>query len=399
MAKIMSTPTIDRLFGHPVTAALRTTRPFAMSVFGLRLPVVLFALVFSHANACAQTAGTLPDYVPLLPQVKAKALVVDPQKGYAVKELKPDIYMITEGAYESVFVTTGKGVVLFDAPPSFARHIVPAVTETTREPIVELVYSHIHVDHIGGAGLVLHQVPKLEILAENGTAEFLREMQDPNRPVPTHTFKDHYTLKVGSLTADLTLGHWHTPEGDLIINIPDKKFVMAIDAFSAGASPFMGLDLTMNMHEYLKFFDQLSAMDWDVMVPGHHSTPATRGDLQIAKHYVTDVYNTVTRLLAENHQALRAQAAAKYGDNSWAIASVIINSEVDQCAKEIENRWIERLEGVDIWAPSHCRTALVYAEWDVGPRKPLPVARTKTPNRFRQEAGLSVRAATSPPSR
>jgi hypothetical protein len=46
----------------------------------------------------------------------------------------------------------------------------------------------------------------------------------------------------------------------------------------------------------------------------------------------------------------------------------LIDSEVEQCAKEIKSRWIERLEGVDIWAASHCRTALVYEEWDVGPR-------------------------------
>jgi glyoxylase-like metal-dependent hydrolase (beta-lactamase superfamily II) len=319
--------------------------------------------------ATAQEPSTqLPSYVPLLPQVKARAPVVDPHKGYLVKELKPAIYMITEGAYESVFVTTGKGVVLFDAPPSFAQHIGQAVTETTSEPIVELVYSHLHADHIGGAGVILKQVPKLEIVAEEGTAEFLRDMHDPHRPIPTHTFKDHYTLKLGSLTADLKLGHWHTPEGDLLISIPDKNFVMAVDAFSAGATPFMGLDLTMNMHEYLHFYDQLQAMDWNVMVPGHHSTPATHEDLQVAKSYVTDVCNTVTRILAENHQTLRAQAAQKYGDNGWAIASVVIDNEVGECAKEIKDRWIERLEGVDIWAASHCRTALVYEEWDVGPR-------------------------------
>jgi glyoxylase-like metal-dependent hydrolase (beta-lactamase superfamily II) len=334
------------------------------------IAALIFALIFCFGvTANAQTDETLPDYVPLLPQVHAKALAVDPQKGYLVKELKPGIFMITEGAYESVFVTTGKGVVLFDAPPSFAQHIGQAVAETTREPIVELVYSHMHVDHIGGAGLILKQNPKIEILAEDGTAEFLREMQDPHRPVPTRTFKDHYTFKLGSLTAEMKVGHWHSPEGDLLISIPDRKFLIAIDAFSSGATPFMGLDLTMNMHDYLKFFDQLQAMDFDVMVPGHHSTPATHEDVEIAKSYVTDVYNTVAHILAEDHQALKARAIQKYGrENGWAVASVLINSEVDQCAKEIKSRWIDKLEGVDIWAASHCHTALVYAEWDVGPR-------------------------------
>jgi glyoxylase-like metal-dependent hydrolase (beta-lactamase superfamily II) len=334
------------------------------------LPVLLCGLSLCLGiSTPAQTSDALPDYVPLLPRVKAQAPVIDPQKGYAVKEVKPNVYMITEGAYESVFVATGKGVVLFDAPPSFARHIVQAVSETTNEPIVELVYSHVHVDHIAGAGLILQQNPKIEILAENGTAEFLREMRDPHRPVPTRTFKDHETLKLGSLTANMKVGHWHSPEGDLLISIPDRKFVIAIDAFSAGATPFMDLDLTMNMNEYLKFFDQLEAMDFEVMVPGHHSTPATREDLQVAKNYVTDVYNTMSRILTEDHKALKVRAVQKYGsENGWAIVSVLIDSEVNECANEIKGRWITKLEGVDIWAPSHCRTALVYAEWDVGRR-------------------------------
>lgn len=300
-------------------------------------------------SAWAQTADTLPDYAPLVPEIKAKSPVIDPEKGYVVEELKPGVFMITDGAYESVFVTTGMGVVLFDAPPSFAHHIQQAVAEKTSEPIVQLVYTHVHVDHIGGAGLILKQNPKMEILAEMGTAEFLREMHDPQRPVPTRTFKDQETLKLGSLTANMKVGYWHSPEGDLLISIPDKKFVIAIDAFSSGATPFMGFDLTMNMHEYLKLFDQLQAMDFDVMVPGHHGTPATQADVQVAKSYVTDVYNTVTRILAEDHQALRARAVQKYGsENGWAVASVLIDSEVNQCANEVKGRWIKKLEGVDI---------------------------------------------------
>jgi len=325
-------------------------------------------LLCSGVIASLAAAQTLPDYLPLLPAIKQKAITADPHKGYAVKLLKPGIYMVTEGAYESMFVTTGKGIVLFDAPPSFAGHISQAVAETSKEPIVELVYSHLHVDHIGGAGLILKEHPGIEILAEEGTSQFLREMQDPSRPVPTRTFKDRYTLRVGSLTANMTLGHWHSPEGDLLISIPDKKVVMAVDAFSAGATPFMGLDLTMNMHEYLKFFDQLQAIDFDVMVPGHHSTPATKEDLAIAKSYVTDVNRTVTGILGQDHAALKARALQKYGDNAWAVASVLIQDQVDQCAREITSRWSARLEGVDIWAASHCHTALVYAEWDVGPR-------------------------------
>jgi glyoxylase-like metal-dependent hydrolase (beta-lactamase superfamily II) len=335
---------------------------------GSRAAGLLALLAATLWAASATAAETLPDYVPLLAAVKEKAPSIDPHKGYAVKLLKPDVYMITEGAYESMFVTTGRGVVLFDAPPSLARHISQAVAETSQEPIVMLVYSHVHVDHIGGAGLILKEHPGMAILAEKGTSDFLRDMQDPSRPMPTRTFTERYVLKIGTMTANLSLGHWHSPEGDLLILIPDKKVVMAVDAFSAGATPFMGLDLTQNMHEYVRFLDQLQAMDFDVMVPGHHSTPATKKDLAIARSYVADVYQTVTRILREDHAALKTRAVQKYHDNTWAVASVLIHDAVDECAREITGRWIAKLEGVDIWAASHCHTALVYAEWDVGPR-------------------------------
>jgi glyoxylase-like metal-dependent hydrolase (beta-lactamase superfamily II) len=329
--------------------------------------LTLVLALFGADGAVAQQSETLPDFAPLLPDVRAKTNTVDPQKGYLVKELKPNVFMITDGGYESAFVTTGKGVVLFDAPPSFARHIVEAVSEVTKEPIVELVYSHLHVDHIGGAGEIARQIPKLEILAEDGTARILRELQDPERPIPTRIFKDHETLKVGSMTAEIKVGYWHSPEGDLIIFIPDKKFLMAIDALSSGAVPFMGLDLTMNMHDYLGVFDQFLAFDFDVMVPGHHSIPATRADVELTKDYVLDVYQTVKRIHESGHKTLVSEAVAKYGkENSFAVARVLSDHEAAECAKEIWERWAKKLEDVDVWAESHCRTALVYAEWDVG---------------------------------
>ncbi|HUN96282.1 MAG TPA: MBL fold metallo-hydrolase [Bradyrhizobium sp.] len=317
----------------------------------------------------ASQDSQLPDYAPLLPHVEARAWTVDAQKGYLVRELKPTVFMITDGGYQAMFLTTGKGVVLFDAPPSFARHIVQAVAEVTEEPIVTLVYSHGHVDHVAGAGLIRQHNPQVEIVAEDGVARFLRDQKDPNRPEPTRVFKEQETLTLGSMSAELKVGYWHSPPGDLFIYLPDKKVLMAVDTMSSGSVPFMGLDLTMNMHAYLKVFDQMLDYDFDVLVPGHHSNPSTRDDVKLVKDYVMDVYNTIKRIHESDHNALTSQAAQKYGrSNRYAIARVLIDSDVDQCAKEIKDRWKAKLNSVDVWAASHCRTALVYFEWDVGPR-------------------------------
>jgi glyoxylase-like metal-dependent hydrolase (beta-lactamase superfamily II) len=158
---------------------------FAVAALTIGLPLL--------CAAQAADAPALPNFKPVPAAIKARILPVDPAKGYLVKELKPDVYLITEGAYQSLFVTTGKGVILLDAPPSYGDKIVQAVAETTKEPIVELVYSHSHLDHISGAAQVVKQMPGIKILAEEGVARFLKEKNDPRRPIPTETFKGQYT--------------------------------------------------------------------------------------------------------------------------------------------------------------------------------------------------------------
>ena len=327
--------------------------------------MLTLALSF-NASSQAQEVDKLPNYVPVLPLIKARALAVDPQKGYLVKQVRPDVYVITDGIYQSAFVTTGKGVILFDAPESFARHIVKAVKEVTDEPIVQLVYSHAHLDHVAGAGLLVKRLPKLAIVAEADTAAFLREKKDPRRPIPTSTFKHQRTLKLGAMTVELKKGQWHSPEGDLFIYLPGRKFLMAIDTLAAGHVPFMDFDLSTNMHAYLKVFDQLLSYDFDVLVPGHLTYLADRQDVQMTKDYALDVYKTVKRIHDGTDQmGVMSAAAKKYSwDNKFAVFRTLLDGVVEQCGAEIQARWIDKLAGVDVFGASHCRAALIYARWD-----------------------------------
>lgn len=42
------------------------------------------------------------------------------------------------------------------------------------------------------------------------------EKKDPRRPIPTSTFKNQRTLKLGTMTVELKKGQWHSPGGDLL---------------------------------------------------------------------------------------------------------------------------------------------------------------------------------------
>jgi glyoxylase-like metal-dependent hydrolase (beta-lactamase superfamily II) len=328
----------------------------------------LFPMIAFVGPGLAQESGktNAAKYVAVLPEVTARALPVDPRKGYVVKEVKPGVFVIADGNYQSAFVTTGQGVILFDAPPTFADHIQQAVGEVTTEPIRRIVYSHAHLDHIAGTEFLLKKIPNLEIIAERGVTDFLMEKNDRRRPIPTKTFLGKETLSVGSAKVELKRGNWHSNEGDLFIYIPDKRFLMAIDTMAAGYVPFMNLDLTSNFHNYHKVFDELLAYDFDVLVPGHLTSLATREDVLQSKEYVLDVYKTVKRIHDGTDQMKAAAAAAeKYSwDNKFALFRTVLDDITDRSYEEIRGRWIKKLAGVDVWGRSHCRTAMIYVRWD-----------------------------------
>ncbi len=62
------------------------------------------------------------------------------------------LYMITDNAYQSMFLVYEDGVVVVDAPPPFAQHTRSAIAEVTNKPITHVISSHSHIDHIGSTG-------------------------------------------------------------------------------------------------------------------------------------------------------------------------------------------------------------------------------------------------------
>ena len=72
------------------------------------------------------TAPDLPDYAPIPPSSLGPALN---DQGYFVGRVERNLYWVTDGTYQSAFLTTRDGVVLFDAPPSIGHNLQRAVDE------------------------------------------------------------------------------------------------------------------------------------------------------------------------------------------------------------------------------------------------------------------------------
>src|SRR5216683_7345760 len=134
---------------------------------------LLYALLFAAAwggQVSAQTSQeSLKEYVPVLPSVKAKFWKIDPAVGYAVKNFGGGVYVISDNGWQSAFLVTDDGVIVFDAPASFGSKIPSAIAKVTDKPIKILVYSHIHKDHIGGSA-AFRDIKGLEIVALESVA-------------------------------------------------------------------------------------------------------------------------------------------------------------------------------------------------------------------------------------
>ena len=97
----------------------------------------------------------LPDYAPVPRSAFGPALN---EQGYYVGRVERNLYWITDGTYQSAFLTTSDGVVLLDAPPTIGHNIQRAVDEIASangvsNKVTHLIYSHHHADHGGASSL------------------------------------------------------------------------------------------------------------------------------------------------------------------------------------------------------------------------------------------------------
>ncbi len=174
---------------------------------------------------------------------------IDPAKGYFVDEIADGIYWLSGFRYQTLFFTTGEGVIVIDAPQPIGTSYLEAIQAVTDEPITHMIYSHAHNDHVGAAGLF---PPDIEYVAHQDTADLLSGV-----PAPTITFDDTYTLEVGNHVLELSyIGTYHSA-GDIVIYAPRQRVAMVVDLFHPRSAPFAGFGVTVDLGAHLQAHDLL----------------------------------------------------------------------------------------------------------------------------------------------
>ena len=280
-----------------------------------------------------------------------------PEKGYLVEEIRDNLYWVTDGSYNTVFLVTDEGVVAIDAPPSIGQNYLKAIAEVTDKPITHVIYSHAHLDHIGAGGIF----PKnATYIAHQDTASELKRATDLASntssipPIPTVTFPNNYTLQIGNQTLNLDYyGDNHMP-GNLFIYAPNQKTLMLVDVVFPGWVPFVYLAIANDVEGFIKAHDiVLSNYDFDTFVGGHLTRLGTIDDVVTQQEFITDLEKAAAKA---NKEVQFADVAAQVGNttDNWFLYSKYIDAVDQNCIQTMLSKWESRIGGAAANMPTHC---------------------------------------------
>ena len=295
-------------------------------------------------NPGADSAADLPDYAPIPRSALGPALN---DQGYYVGRVERNLYWVTDGTYQSAFLTTRDGVVLFDAPPTIGGNLRRAVDEIAAangvtNTVTHLVYSHHHDDHSGAASLFDGDVVRI---GHEETRRLLLRDNSPARPAPEVTFADRYTLEVGGERVELA---WHGPNhspDNIYIYFPGHDTLMFIDVVNAGWVPIYNTNLSEDVPGYMAAPAIALSYPWTHFISGHLGRLATREDVAVNQQYIADIEASSREALASVNPGPIFQ---HYGENVWAAVRAHLDAVTEHAAAPVIAKYTGVLGGADI---------------------------------------------------
>jgi glyoxylase-like metal-dependent hydrolase (beta-lactamase superfamily II) len=346
------------------SSATRSSNRFAIACAAILSVAALMSVVPAFAGSPDDTACAAGDPYPNMPAIAplgvrigkhlevpeaSKGPAIDPAKGYRLQNLGDGLYMVTDNVYQSMFLVYGTGVVVVDAPPPYAQLLPKAIAEVTDKPVTHVVYSHAHIDHIGGMKSL---GGRPTIIAHEETKRLLARANDPDRPVPTVTFKDKYTLKVGGKTLELSYhGNAHEP-GNIFIYAPAQKTLMLVDVVFPGWMPWRRFALAQDVPGYFAQVEEINRMEWNTLVSGHVARTGTHADVAMQLEFMNDLKNAARRALKSTK--VGETLAPADSANPWAVYGNYIDRVVIQCVNELTPKWSTKLAGYDVYIWDQC---------------------------------------------
>lgn len=207
-----------------------------------------------------------------------------------------------EESYYTNFIVTSEGVVAFDPLSDSAALAYSRIIKkiAPNKPLLAIIYSHLHTDHIAGARILRQHFGKhVPIIAHERVLSYFENNNSPFIDLPTETVTDKgriYTF--GNRTINLRyLGDAHTASM-LVPVIPELRMAYICDFANndvVGWTDLPGIDID----EMLKMQHRVLALDVD-KITFCHGQPGTVAAVKRQIEYFEAVLKAATKALDKN---------------------------------------------------------------------------------------------------
>jgi cyclase len=227
-----------------------------------------------------------------------------------VEKLKDNLFVLKGGGGNTAVFVMANGVTVVDTKnPGWGQPILDKIKELTSKPVVRIINTHTHGDHVSGnvefpatVDIVVQEKTKENMGRMAGATGIAQPTPPPpniftangGKGLPKRTFKDRMTIGSGADQIDLYyFGRGHT-NGDAWVVFPALRIMHAGDVFSGKNLPLLDAN---NGGSGLEIPDTLAkasstVKNIDTIITGH-SSQMTPADLREYVDFNRDFLNAM----------------------------------------------------------------------------------------------------------
>ena len=259
----------------------------------------------------------------------AQEAATESTKGATMQQIASDLYFFRDfDGSNAAFLVTDEGVLVVDTRqhPRAGHELLDRIRRITSRPIRWVINSHFHGDHTFGNATFLREGAIFVAHAETARLMQLvhpKEMArrggyfkshdyDPNDVklvLPDVTFDQSMTIRLGGREVRLLYLGPGQQAGDTFVLFPHARVVFTPGSFAKHSMPNMAF--TTSVENWVKLLDQVSAIDADVILPGHGDI-ANRADVKELSAMLSDEYATVKGAIAKGMPLAEAQSTLTF---------------------------------------------------------------------------------------
>lgn len=193
--------------------------------------------------------------------------------------------------FNSMFVVTNEGVVVFDSANSHhSKGMLQAIKKVTNQPVRYVVQSHNHWDHAGGGQVFRDQ--GATILAHAEAYEWMKANPHPDLALPDEVWEgQRKNLVLGGKTIELHYVGVSHGLGMTISVLPKEKVTYIADIVTPNRVMFTIVP-DFNINGWKQVLTDIEKLDFDTAIYSHSHAEGPFGsmkDVTLTREYIEDL--------------------------------------------------------------------------------------------------------------